>query len=47
MTKVSSTTYRATVTLKTGGAAGVVKFKVWGRDADGRSQATWKTLPLG
>ena len=47
MTKVSSTTYRATVTLKTGGAAGVVEFKVWGRDADGRSQATWKTLPLG
>jgi flagellar hook assembly protein FlgD len=47
MTKVSSTTYRVTVKLKTGGAAGTVKFKVWGRDLDGRSQATWKSLPLG
>jgi hypothetical protein len=46
MTKVNSTTWRATLTMKRGGSAGTVKFKVWGRDADGRSQATWKNLPL-
>ena len=46
MTRVGSTTYRLTVTLKKGGTAGTVKFKVWAHDADGRTQATWKRLPL-
>ena len=47
MTRVDSRTFRATFTLKTGGSAGSVTFKVWAKDYDGRSQATIKRLPLG
>src|SRR5207247_1621008 len=44
MTKLDSRTYRASVTLKTGGAAGTVSLKVWAHDYDGRTQATTKKL---
>jgi flagellar hook assembly protein FlgD len=46
MSKVNSTTWRLTVTLKSGGTAGTLKLKVWAKDADGRTQATWKSLTL-
>jgi flagellar hook assembly protein FlgD len=47
MTKVDSKTYRATVTIKSGGSAGTLKLKAWSRDSDGRSQATGRSLTLG
>jgi hypothetical protein len=47
MTKVATNVYRATIVPKTGGSAGTVSFRVWTHDADGRSQATVRTLPLG
>jgi hypothetical protein len=46
MSKVNSTTWRLTVTLKSGGTAGTLKLKVWAKDADGRTQATAKSLTL-
>jgi hypothetical protein len=46
MSAVDPRTSRATITLKTGGSAGTVTFKVWGRDRDGRSQFTKRALPL-
>ena len=46
MTRVDSRTFKATITPKTGGAAGTLSLKVWARDYDGRSQATYRTLPL-
>jgi flagellar hook assembly protein FlgD len=46
MTKIDSRTWRANVTLKTGGSAGTLKLKAWGHDYDGRAQATYRTLPL-
>jgi hypothetical protein len=46
MSKVNSTTWRLTVTLKSGGTAGTLKLKVWAKDADGRSQATALSLTL-
>jgi flagellar hook assembly protein FlgD len=46
MSKVDPRTWRSTVTLKTGGSAGTVTFKVWARDADGRSQFTKRAMPL-
>jgi flagellar hook assembly protein FlgD len=46
MTKVDSRNFRATLTLKSGGSAGKVTFKVWAKDYDGRSQATSRVLPL-
>jgi flagellar hook assembly protein FlgD len=46
MTRLDSRTYRATITLKKGGSAGTLRLKVWARDYDGRSQATYRYLPL-
>jgi flagellar hook assembly protein FlgD len=46
MSRVSAGVYRVRFTVKTGGAAGALKLKVWGRDADGRSQATLRSLTL-
>ena len=46
MTKVDSRVSKATITMKTGGAAGTVKIKIWARDTDGISQATTRVLPL-
>jgi flagellar hook assembly protein FlgD len=40
LTKVSTYGYKATVTLRTGGKAGTVTFKVVGTDADGHRQRT-------
>lgn len=44
--KLSSTTYRATVTLKTGGGTGTVAFKATGKDTAGATQYTRRTYPL-
>jgi flagellar hook assembly protein FlgD len=46
MTKVDSRNFKATITLKSGGTAGKVTFKVWAHDYDGRTQATSRVLPL-
>ena len=46
MTKVDSRVSKATITMKSGGAAGTVKIKIWARDSDGISQSTTRTLPL-
>lgn len=46
MTKVSGLTYRATVTMKTGGAAGTVTFKVSALDSSRRAQRSSTSLPL-
>jgi flagellar hook assembly protein FlgD len=46
MRKTATLTYKATVTLKTGGSAGKVTFKVIAKDAGGRSQRTALTLAL-
>jgi flagellar hook assembly protein FlgD len=47
MTKHDARTWRATVTLKSGGSAGTLKLKAWASDYDGRTQTTIRTLPLG
>jgi len=44
--KLSSTTYRATLKLKTGGSTGTVSFKASGQDAGGATQTTRRTFPL-
>jgi hypothetical protein len=46
MTKTTGLTYRATITPKTGGAAGTVTFKVLARDSGDQAQRTFATLPL-
>jgi flagellar hook assembly protein FlgD len=46
MTKVSGLTYRATVTMKTGGAAGTVTFKVVAYDSGRRAQRSSVSIPL-
>ena len=46
MSRVDPRSSRATITLKTGGSAGTVTFKVWARDTDGRAQFTKLALPL-
>ncbi|HEX7347830.1 MAG TPA: FlgD immunoglobulin-like domain containing protein [Candidatus Limnocylindrales bacterium] len=46
LTKVSGLTYKATLTMKTGGRSGTVTFKVQGPDANGRYQRTYLSLPL-
>jgi len=46
MTKVGTTTYRSTIRMKTGGSAGPVTFKVWGRDIKGGAQASSKVFAL-
>jgi hypothetical protein len=46
MTRTAGLTYRATVTLKTGGSAGTVTFKVTAYDSDGRAQRSSVSMPL-
>jgi flagellar hook assembly protein FlgD len=46
MRKIATLTYKATVTLKTGGSAGKVTFKVVARDVAGHSQRTSLSLTL-
>ncbi|HLO36571.1 MAG TPA: FlgD immunoglobulin-like domain containing protein [Candidatus Deferrimicrobium sp.] len=46
MTRIDSRTWRATVTVKNAGSAGTLRLKVWAHDADGRTQATYRYLPL-
>ena len=45
LTKVNSTTWKATVSLKTGGPAGTVQLYAKGIDIDGRTQTTTRTCP--
>jgi flagellar hook assembly protein FlgD len=44
--KLSGTTYRATIKLKTGGGTGTVAFKTTGKDAAGATQSTRRTFAL-
>jgi flagellar hook assembly protein FlgD len=46
LTRVSGTTYRATIRLRTGGGAGAVSFKVTGVDTAGATQRTTRAFPL-
>ena len=46
MAKLSSGSYRATVTLKTGGSAGTLKISVQAKDAKGSLNKTYLKLPL-
>jgi flagellar hook assembly protein FlgD len=46
LTKIDSRTYKATITLRTGGSSGTLSLKVKGIDLDGRVQYTTRTLPL-
>jgi flagellar hook assembly protein FlgD len=46
MTKVDATRSKATITLKSGGRAGTVRFKVAARDVDGRAQYTNRSFAL-
>jgi hypothetical protein len=46
MVKIGTLTYRATLTLKTGGSSGSAAFKVQAVDSGGRAQRTTLTLPL-
>ena len=46
MTKLSSGSYRATVTLKSGGSAGTLKISVQAKDAKGNLNKTYLKLPL-
>ena len=46
MTKLSSGSYRATVTLKSGGSAGTLKISVQAKDAKGKLNKTYLKLPL-
>jgi hypothetical protein len=45
MSKVSSTTYRATITLRSG-SAGTMRLKVIGVDSKGGRNATYLSLPI-
>jgi hypothetical protein len=44
--RVSGSTYRATIKLRTGGGSGTVSFKVSGRDVTGAAQRTTRAYPL-
>lgn len=44
--KLSATTYRATVKLKSGGGTGTLAFKATGRDTGGATQYSRRTYPL-
>ncbi|HEV8280426.1 MAG TPA: FlgD immunoglobulin-like domain containing protein [Candidatus Limnocylindrales bacterium] len=46
MTRTSGLTYRVAVTMKTGGAAGTVTFKVVAYDSGGRAQRSSRSIPL-
>ena len=43
--RVSGSTYRATIRLRTGGGAGTVSFKVTGVDVNGATQRTTRAFP--
>jgi hypothetical protein len=47
LTKVDSRTYRATITLKKGGTAGTLRLGAKALDADGGTNSTIRSLPLG
>ncbi|MGZ8514051.1 MAG: FlgD immunoglobulin-like domain containing protein [Candidatus Limnocylindrales bacterium] len=44
--RVSGSTYRATIRLRTGGGAGTVSFRVTGVDINGATQRTTRTFPI-
>jgi hypothetical protein len=46
LSRVSGSTYRATIQLRTGGSAGAVTFKVRGTDVTGTTQQTARAYPL-
>ena len=46
MSKVSTGKYKVTLTLRTGGGTGEVRFRVNAKDVDGRSQSSNLYLPL-
>ena len=46
MTKTTGLTYRATVTMKTGGSAGTVTLKVAALDSNGVAQRSSVAIPL-
>jgi len=46
LTRVSGSTYRATIKLRTGGGSGTVSFKVTGVDVSGAAQRTTRAYPL-
>ena len=46
MSKTATSTFKATITLKSGGKAGSVRFRVVGTDARGGSQATYLVVPI-
>ena len=46
LSRISGSTYRATIRLKTGGGAGTISFKVTGVDVAGATQRTTRAYPL-
>lgn len=46
LTRVSGSTYRATIKIRTGGGSGTVSFKVTGVDVTGATQRTTRAYPL-
>ena len=46
LARVSDSTYRATIRLRTGGGGGTVSFNVTGTDSTGASQRTTRAYPL-
>jgi hypothetical protein len=46
LTRTSAGTYTATLTMRTGGAAGTAKLTVKAADSGGRWQSTTLSLPL-
>ena len=46
LSRISGTTYRVTLRLRTGGGAGTVSFKVTGVDVAGATQRTTRAYPL-
>ena len=47
LTKTGTYTYRARLTLKTGGPSGTMTIKILGTDSNGQTQQTLRTYPLG
>ena len=45
-TKVGSSTYSVTFTVKSGGGSGTVKLKAYARDSGDRLQRSYLTAPL-
>ena len=46
MTRVNATTFQATVTIKTGGPAGTIRFKVQASDTGGGFNYANRSYPL-